>query len=130
MSGSEGDVCKPDELVDRLVAAVRQRSDELQGKATRLQVTLTGDRTRSFRIVVTASGAVAVLEPANLAGEEFFPHVVLVGTAAELIRFLTGRVSWRSAIDSGIVIPYVDAEDFEPLRQLVASELSEILGGG
>lgn len=124
--------CAPEDVVRRLVDRLRGRSEEIlttrQGRPLRLQVTVTDKQTQSYRIIVTATGAVALLEPANLTGEEFRPQVVIIGTAAELAAVVLGRVSWRSATDAGTLIPYIDLSEVEPFRQLVAAELSDLLG--
>lgn len=125
--------CEPTRVVDELVRRLRGRRDGVlaatRGTALRVQVALTvsDDHSEAFRIMVTSQGNVASLAPENLTGEEFRPQLVLAGTVHELLAVVSGTVSWREAIDAGTVIPYVDPTDYESFRELVATELLDLL---
>ncbi len=114
-----------------LVARLRERRGEvmtaLGGGKLRVQVIVTGERTHAYRVVFTSDGNVALLGPENLGGEEFRPQFVLAGTAADVVAVLVGTETVQSAEARGLLVSYADPIAFEPLRALVAAELSGLL---
>lgn len=98
------------------------------GEPKRVHVTVTQERSQSYRLVVTLDGSVALLGPENLGVREFRPHFVLTGTPAELVSVVTGAESWRTAVDAGRVVALEEGIDIEPLRGVVATELLQLLG--
>ena len=129
---SEGDEhCSPDRVIRELIRRLGRRRQEVVaatgGDSLRVQVTVAEARSQSFRVVVTSTGLVSLLEPENLTGEEFRPQLVLVGTTAELLAVIVGSTPWRTAIDAGTVVPYVDPVGYESLREVVATELLDLL---
>lgn len=121
-----GDVVRA--LVGRLNARREDVMVATSGEPKRVHVTVTQARSQSFRLVVMLDGSVALLGLENLGAREFRPHLVLTGTPAELVSLVTGAESWRAAVDAGRVIALEEGVDVEQLREVVATELVQLLG--
>lgn len=118
-----------DAIVYGLLRRLRDRRDDveqaLHGRSLRIQVMLTTTYTTVYRIVLTTTGHVALMTPANLVGETFRPHLVLAGSPAEVRSVLTE--SAQQAADRGLLLAFVEAVHVERVTALVAEELLDLL---
>ena len=115
-----------------VLRGLRERRGELvaalDGRSLRIAVTFTDSRPpASALILLTAAGNALLVQPENLEGRDFDPHIDFRCTPADLRGFVLGEVSAAEAIERAMVVPHVDLAAYGDVRSLVADELRRVL---
>lgn len=115
-----------------VLRGLRERRRELvaalDGRSLRIAVTFTESRPpATARILLTAEGNTLLVEPVNLEGRDFDPHIDFRCTPADLCGFVLGEVSVAEAIERATVVPHVDLAAYGAVRSLMADELHRVL---
>lgn len=113
---------------------LRHRRDEvaaaLDGASLRLEITLTDSPDRPvYRVIFTREGNVLLVQPENLVGDDYDPHVEFRCTPDDLRGVVLGDVPLREAIDRGTVVAHEALGPYGKLHALVAEELRNLLAG-
>jgi hypothetical protein len=120
------------EVLAAVLRGLRGRRRELvaalDGRSLRIAVTLADPGPpETSRILLTAAGNALLMQPENLNGREFDPHIEFRCSTDDLRAFVLGHVSTADAIENATVLPHVDLASYDGVRSLVADELRRVL---
>jgi hypothetical protein len=131
---SEGCESGPAGVLVAVLRRLRHRRDEvaaaLDGASLRLEITLTESPDRPVhRVMFSREGNVLLVQPENLAGDDYDPHVEFRCAPDDLRGVVLGDVPLTEAVERGTVVAHTALGPYGELHALVAEELRNLLAG-
>lgn len=115
------------DLLGRLHHEPERLSRLLGGEPLRFELALSGPTSTELWVVFTAHGHVVTATQRTALGSGYRPHVLLQGSAADVLRVVLGVTPLERAVYSGILLPFVATPRVNRVLDHVAGRLVDLV---